>query len=140
MKKGKLIFILLFSFCISQMMGCAVVKIQSTTSQTKPFYLNHQSGDEILIKKPHTVDFYFWGLLPPKRTVYIEDYYQGEGLTRGSSVEIKMKRSFTSYLYTIATLGLYYPVDLEFSLYAKKSDSSVFQFEHPILETEKETP
>lgn len=114
--------------------SCAVIKIQSKTSENQKYFLNHQSRDEVQIKKSHTVDFYFWGLLPPKRTVYIEDYYQGEGLSGASSVEIKLQRKFSSYFYSLITLGMYYPVDLEFSLYAKKSDSKEFQFEHPVLD------
>ena len=126
-------FCLLFSLLLT-ISSCAVIKIQSKTSETQKYFLNHQSRDEVQIKKAHTVDFYFWGLLPPKRTVYIEDYYQGEGLSAASSVEIKLQRKFSSYFYSLITLGMYYPVDLEFSLYAKKSDSKEFQFEHPVLE------
>lgn len=139
-KMGIKFLLLIQILCSLFFSSCAVVKFQSTTAETQPYYLNHKSGDEILLKKPVTLDFYFWGLLPPKRTVYLEDHYQGEGLTRASSVEVKMRRSFLSYLLTFSTLGLYYPVDVELSLYAKKSDSSVFQFEHPILEVEERTP
>lgn len=126
-----------FSSLIS---GCAVVKIQSKTSEIQPYLLSHGSGDEILLTKPAKVNFYLWGILPPKRTIYIEDYFQGEGLKQGSSVEVTLRRSFASYFFSIVTLGVFYPVDIEFSLYAKKADSSVMQFEHEILDGKEEHP
>lgn len=137
----KTIFTSIF-FCLllHALTGCAAIKIQSASSDSQAFYLNHKHGDEISIKKQLTVDFYLWGLLPSKRSVYIEDHYRGEGLISASGVEVKIQRSFMSYLLTFVTLGVYYPVDLELAVYAKRSDSRDLQFSHPILETMENTP
>jgi len=123
-----LIAVLFFSF------GCARIKFQSKTEYSKPIYLNHQSGDEIKIQKNFVVDYYFWGNLPFKRVVYVEDLFDGEGIESASNFEITLKRSFKSYLFIFATLGLYYPVEGEVFVYIKKPDSNQYKFEHKVLD------
>ncbi len=120
--------------------GCANVKIQSANTDQKKFYLNHRSGDDVQLKKPIRLDFYLFGLLPGERVVYLEDYFHGDGIKNASSIEVSMQRRFFSYFLAVTTLGVYYPVDIEISLYTKKSDSLLHQFSHPILETEENLP
>lgn len=123
-----LITILFLSF------GCARIKFQSKTEFSKPIYLNHQSGDEIKIQKDFIVDYYFWGILPKKRVIYVEDLFDGEGIASASNFEVTLRRSFKSYLFIFATLGIYYPVEGEVFVYIKKPESNQYKYEHNVLE------
>ncbi|MCK6596361.1 MAG: hypothetical protein L6Q33_14265 [Bacteriovoracaceae bacterium] len=134
---NRIFIYVLFSFLLT---SCAKLKFQSKTEFSKPIYLNHQSGDEIRIQKQFVVDYYFWGNLPLKRVVYVEDLFDGEGIESASNFEVTIKRSFKSYLFIFATLGIYYPMEGEVSVHIKKPDSNQYKFEHKVLEGKEMHP
>ena len=72
--------------------------------------------------------------------VYVEDLFDGEGIESASNFEVTIKRSFKSYLFIFATLGIYYPMEGEVSVHIKKPDSNQYKFEHKVLEGKEMHP
>lgn len=87
----------------------------SGVSFDKPESLEKTNKVKFKVKK----NIYFWGLLPKKQEVKIDEEFTQRGYRDLVGLEIKEAENFKQFAWFGVTLGFYYPKTYEFSAFEK---------------------
>ncbi|MBF0297920.1 MAG: hypothetical protein HQK51_04330 [Oligoflexia bacterium] len=74
-----------------------------------PVFFTPQNGHNKNFNINSDVDFYLFGLIPKKHTIFLDRLGKIEGFTEISKLEIYEKTSWKDFLYMFFSLGIYTP-------------------------------
>ena len=85
-----------------------------------PFKISTSSYSERELEYTGSVDYYFWGMYPPKMSANLEDLAIVQGIDDPTYVSIEHAISNKSLVLSLITLGLYTPVDYKIKVLSRK--------------------
>lgn len=69
-----------------------------------------------------TKDFYLWGLVPEKHSVFIDDNMRDIGFVSSANTRIEEFQTFKQKMYSIISMGMYIPKSYKITSFGIKED------------------
>lgn len=85
-----------------------------------PFKISTSHYSERELEYTGSVDFYFWGMYPPKMTVNLEELAILHGVDDPTYISIEHSINNKNLILSLITLGLYTPVDYKVKALSRK--------------------
>lgn len=115
MRKIGLLVLILFSVCS----GCTSMTYQ-TSGVAVAKVLNRGEFPHQLSAKGRK-EFFLWGMLPEKHTVYIDEELSLEGPILGAGgVQVREYQTVTNFLLSVFSFGMYVPMNYEITGWVRR--------------------
>lgn len=111
----------LFSIILLMLTSCSDLDVIS--SGRTPLKISPNASSERVNVIEGQSDFYFWGNSPEVSVIDLGEQTNRLGLSRPSNVVLEQSIGWKSFFYSIATLGLYCPVDYKVTILSAKENS-----------------
>lgn len=115
-----LLSVLLFCVSCSEIQFRSTGKIPVQWSHPYDYKFDKKSPDNKEVIIEGVAPFYMWGLYPKVYTVYLDQEMEKRGLVKGTFVRAHEYRSWSSFFWTLISLGMYGPVNYKVVAHGKK--------------------
>lgn len=102
--------------------GCARLKFETTDSI--PLSLGPKAGNFVDLEYIGRRDFYLWGLLPTEHEVDVARDLEEIGAQKGSKISVQTLSTWSDYLFTWLTLGMYRPLHYKITAFGPKDKAN----------------
>ena len=90
-----------------------------------PTYIGPQKNHNYFVKVDGTKEFFFWGNVGPDIHVFVDDELGKQGVVSAANLKVHQYQSFSSYIWSLVSFGLYIPIDYRIEAFGILPDEDV---------------